>query len=90
MPAGQRTVSIVIQTESGAAVDTQQIKPDVKGNYTIGRPAPAKAGTYQVMVTAHDGRGTALVAYDSSGGTAGSQQLTRAAQSWMVCSHRAG
>jgi hypothetical protein len=59
MPAGERPVSMVIQTESGAVVDTQQIKPDVKGNYTIGRPAPAKSGTYQVMVTAPDGRGAA-------------------------------
>jgi hypothetical protein len=59
MSAGQRTVSIAIQYESGAAVDAQQVKPDLKGNYSVGRPAPAKAGTYQVTVTAPDGRGTA-------------------------------
>src|ERR1700682_1078389 len=59
MPAGERTVSIAIQNESGASVDSQQVKPDAKGNYSAARPAPAKAGTYQVTVTAPDGRGTA-------------------------------
>jgi hypothetical protein len=59
MPAGERTVSIAIQNESGASVDAQQVKPDPKGNYSAARPAPAKAGTYQVTVTAPDGRGTA-------------------------------
>ena len=59
MPAGERTVSIAIQNESGASVDAQQVKPDAKGNYSAARPAPAKAGTYQVTVTAPDGRGTA-------------------------------
>ena len=59
MPAGERAVSIAIQDENGAAVDAQQVKPDAKGNFSVGRPAPSKAGTYQVTATAPDGRGTA-------------------------------
>src|SRR5258708_13648179 len=63
MPAGERAISISIKNESGAAVDAQQVKPDAKGNYSAARPAPAKAGAYQVMVTAPDGRGTAQATF---------------------------
>jgi hypothetical protein len=63
MPAGERTVSISIQNESGAAVDAQHVKPDAKGNYSAAPPAPAKAGTYRVTVTAPDGRGTAKATF---------------------------
>lgn len=59
MPAGERTVSISIKNDSGTAVDAQYVKSDTRGNYSAARPAPAKAGTYQVTVTAPDGRGSA-------------------------------
>jgi len=45
MPAGERTVSMSIKNESGAAVDAQQVKPDAKGNYSAARPAPASSPT---------------------------------------------
>jgi hypothetical protein len=63
MPAGERTVSISIKNESGAAVDAEHVKPDAKGNYSAAPPAPAKAGMYQVTVTAPDGRGTAQATF---------------------------
>jgi hypothetical protein len=63
LPAGERSVSIAIKSENGTTVDTAKLKPDAKGNYSIGRPAPAKAGPYQVTVTAPDGRGTAQAAF---------------------------
>lgn len=63
MPAGERTVSISIKNDSGAAVDAEHVKPDAKGNYSAARPAPAKAGTYQVTVTAPDGRGSAQATF---------------------------
>lgn len=59
MPAGERTVSISVKEENGAALDAQQVKPDAKGNFSASRPAPAKSGTYRLTVTAPDGRGTA-------------------------------
>jgi hypothetical protein len=63
MPAGERTVSISIKNDSGAAVDAEHVKPDAKGNYSAAPPAPAKAGTYQVTVTAPDGRGSAQTTF---------------------------
>ena len=63
MPAGERTLSISIKNEEGAALDTQQVKPDAKGNYSATRAAPAKGGTYKVTVTAPDGRGTAQATF---------------------------
>ena len=63
LPAGERTVSISIQNESGAAVAAQQVKPDAKGNYSAASPAPVKAGTYRVTATAPDRRGTAQATF---------------------------
>ena len=63
MPAGERTLSISIKSEEGAALDTQQVKPDAKGNYSATRAAPAKGGTYRITVTAPDGRGTAQATF---------------------------
>ena len=63
LPAGERTVSITVKSENGTTVDTAQVKPDAKGNYTIARAAPVKSGAYQVSVTAPDGRGTAQAAF---------------------------
>jgi hypothetical protein len=61
--AGERAVAVTVATEGGAAVGSDQSRPDAKGNYSLVAAAPAKSGVYRVDVVAPDGRGKASVTF---------------------------
>jgi hypothetical protein len=61
--AGQRPVTVSIRSDSGGDLGALRAIPDGKGNYRLGPPSPIKAGVYQVMVVAPDGRGKASATF---------------------------
>ena len=85
LPAGERTVSVSIKSDSKESLGTLQAKLDAKGNYSISRAAPGKPGNYEVTATAPDGRGVAHTTFRAVEATAiGTQAESAMAEALKV------